>query len=73
MTVLYIDINMFIDFYQSVTDRLKVFGELTQRADKVILPEQTIREFRRNRIYCLARLAKNIETKPVVSLFTSVR
>ncbi|SRR6266567_1259204 len=61
MTRIYIDTNVFLDFYQAATDRLGVFRELVHRADKVILTEQTVGEFKRNRIARLTELARNIE------------
>jgi uncharacterized protein with PIN domain len=61
MTRIYIDTNVFLDFYQAATDRLAVFQDLVRRADKVILTEQTVREFKRNRITRLTELARNIE------------
>jgi predicted nucleic acid-binding protein len=49
MTRIYIDTNVFLDFYQSATDRMAVFQQLFERVDCIILPEQTVKEFRRNR------------------------
>jgi predicted nucleic acid-binding protein len=71
MARIYIDTNVFLDFYQSSTDRLAVFHELVKRASKVILPEQTLREFRRNRNARLSKLAKDVEANREGALFTT--
>ena len=71
MTKIYIDTNVFLDFYQAASDRLKVFGELVSRASIVILPEQTVSEFRRNRSARLIFLAKVIEDKAISTLHTT--
>ena len=67
----YIDTNVFLDFYQAATDRLAVFQELSKRSPRVILTEQTVREFRRNRTARLSELARNIDKAAEISLFTT--
>lgn len=63
MTIkLYIDTNIFLDFYQSANDRFVVFTELDSRASEIIITEQTINEFYRNRSLRLSELAKKIQT-----------
>jgi len=49
MIQVYIDTNVFLDFYQSATDRMAIFHELLDRPDCIVVPEQTVREVRRNR------------------------
>jgi len=57
MSLVYIDTNVFLGFYQLSKDRLIVFKEILDRAQNVILTQQTVEEFRRNRIVILMRLA----------------
>jgi len=71
MARVYIDTNVFLDFYQSATDRLGVFQQLVERAGQVVLTEQTVKEFRRNRAARLATLAKEIRRKAQASVFTT--
>ncbi|MFO0976418.1 MAG: PIN domain-containing protein [Planctomycetaceae bacterium] len=68
--LVYIDTNIFIDFYQSATDRLDAFNEIIARASQVVLPEQTVNEFHRNRVGCLATLLEKIEKNAKPSLHT---
>jgi len=60
MVLAYIDTNVFLDFYQSSTDRLAVFQDVVPRATHVLLTEQTVNEFKRNRIARLTQLAENV-------------
>jgi hypothetical protein len=71
MAKIYIDTNVFPDFYQAGNDRLKVFAELVERADSIILTEQTLREFRRNRSKRLSAQAKMLEDRFIVANHTT--
>jgi predicted nucleic acid-binding protein len=71
MTHIYIDTNVFLDFYQSATDRLKVFKDLHARAERILVTEQTVAEFRRNRVALLVDLAANIKKTSNVQIFTT--
>lgn len=68
---IYIDTNVFLDFYQSATDRIAVFEEIISRAEFVVLTEQTITEFKRNRIARLLELSRNIDKASTVQLYTT--
>jgi predicted nucleic acid-binding protein len=68
---IYIDTNVYLDFYQSATDRLKVFEDLHSRAEAILVTEQTVAEFRRNRIARLIDLAANIKKTANVQVFTT--
>lgn len=68
--LVYIDTNIFVDFYQSATDRLDAFNEIVAVAPQVVLPDQTVDEFHRNRVGCLARLIANINKTAKPSLHT---
>jgi rRNA-processing protein FCF1 len=71
MAQVYIDTNVFLDFYQAATDRIAVFAEIVGRATRIVMPEQSIVEFYRNRAGRLAELARKIADAPPPSLFTS--
>lgn len=57
MPEIFVDTNVFLDFYQSTTDRLAILQQLLDRADCFVFPEQTVREFRRNRARRLNKIA----------------
>ncbi|MEM9625798.1 MAG: PIN domain-containing protein [Pseudomonadota bacterium] len=61
MVKIYIDTNIFLDFYQSGKDRLGVFREIHEQYKHIVLAEQTIDEFLRNRISRLKILKKAIQ------------
>jgi len=71
MTRIYIDTNVFLDFYQSATDGMAIFQELLARADCIVVPEQTVREFRRNRAARLSKLAKLVEKSTNINVHTT--
>lgn len=71
MTNIYIDTNVFLDFYQAATDRMVVFRELMARVESIVVPEQTIMEFRRNRAKRLIQLADQVEKSARVSIHTT--
>ncbi len=53
MPRLYIDTNIFMRFYDAHEDRLEQLAELRAKAPRLIVPEQTESEFRRNRLTVL--------------------
>lgn len=71
MVSIYIDTNVFLDFYQSATDRMGIFQELRARVDCIVVPEQTMREFRRNRAARLIHLADQVEKSASVNVHTT--
>jgi predicted nucleic acid-binding protein len=71
MSLVYIDTNVFLDFYQASTDRLTVFEDIVGRSKSVLLTQQTVNEFRRNRVNCLAKLVGQIEKAPNPQLYTT--
>jgi len=71
MPVIYIDTNVFLDFYQASTDRLAVFEDILGRSKSVLLTQQTVNEFRRNRIARLTTLADHIRKGPHPQLHTT--
>jgi len=71
MTRIYIDTNVFLDFYQSAKYRMAIFQELLARADCIVVPEQTVREFRRNRAARLIKLAELVEESSKINVHTA--
>lgn len=71
MALIYIDTNVYLDFYQSATDRLSTFEELVKYANKIIVTEQTTREFLRNRVLRLAILAKEVDKSVSGQFYTT--
>jgi PIN domain len=71
MTSIYIDTNVFLDFYQSATDRMGIFQDLRGRVDSIVVPEQTIREVRRNRAARLTKLAEQVEKSATINVHTT--
>jgi hypothetical protein len=53
MAKIYPDTNRFVDFYQVALDNIDVFDELQKYKGSLVLTEQTITEFRRNRVSTL--------------------
>jgi hypothetical protein len=58
MAKIYPDTNRFIDFYQAALDSIDIFDQLNAFKADIVLTEQTITEFRRNRVSTLRWLAK---------------
>lgn len=71
MSLVYIDTNVFLDFYQSATDRLVVFEEILSRSSSILLTEQTVDEFHRNRVARLTKLAEAVEKSTQQQIFTT--
>ena len=53
MAKIYPDTNRFVDFYQAALESIDVFDELQKYKHSLVLTEQTITEFRRNRVSTL--------------------
>jgi len=66
MTRIYPDTNCFIDFYQGGLGNINIFDELQKYKSSLVLTEQTVTEFRRNRVSTLNRLVKEIGDSNVV-------
>jgi hypothetical protein len=71
VTRIYIDTNVFLDFYQSANDRMGIFHELLERVECIVVPEQTLREFRRNRAARLTQLAAQVEKGANINIHTT--
>lgn len=71
MTKIYIDTNIFLDFYQSTKDRISVFQEIEKHSKSIVLTEQTVSEFRRNKNARLNELSRNIKKTSSVTVHTT--
>jgi hypothetical protein len=61
MAKIYPDTNRFVDFYRTSRVKLVVLDELLKNKGSVVLTEQTIAEFRRNRVSALNKLVKQFQ------------
>lgn len=66
-----IDTNIYLDFYRSNRDTLKLFEELSNHFDKIILTDQIIMEFERNRETVIRRVKQSFEAESNIDSFSS--
>ncbi|MCW2484958.1 DUF4935 domain-containing protein [Candidatus Symbiopectobacterium sp. NZEC127] len=71
MTKLFVDTNIYLDFYRAASDRLSLFDELKKLGDTLIISEQGYKEFQRNRTVELARLSAEIKKTTSISIYTT--
>ncbi|MCW2107151.1 UNVERIFIED_ORG: hypothetical protein M2402_004342 [Rahnella aquatilis] len=71
MTKLFVDTNIYLDFYRAASDRLSLFDELKKLGDTLIISEQGYKEFQRNRTVELARLSTEIKRTTSISIYTT--
>lgn len=70
MPLIYIDTNVYLDFYQAAHDSVAVFDELYAVRENLAITEQTGLEFTRNRNSRLAQLVSNIKKSNSLSPYT---
>lgn len=70
MTLIYIDTNVYLDFYQAAHDPIAVFDELHKVRENLVITEQTGKEFARNRNSRLAQLVGNIKKSNATTPYT---
>jgi len=63
MAKIYPDTNRFLDFYRSADDKIDIFDELQKYTGNLVLTEQTITEFRRNRVSTLKNQATQFKER----------
>lgn len=68
---IFIDANIYLDFYRSNNDAIKVFDELIKNSASVILTDQIIDEFFRNREVVLRMLKNKFRAETEVESFSS--
>jgi len=71
MTKLFIDTNIYLDFYRAASDRLSLFEELKKMRSSLIISEQGYKEFQRNRTVQLTKLSAEIERTTSTSIYTT--
>ncbi|WP_418157145.1 PIN domain-containing protein (plasmid) [Pantoea agglomerans] len=71
MTKLFIDTNIYLDFYRAASDRLSLFEELKKLRSSLIISEQGYKEFQRNRTVQLTKLSAEIERTTSSSIYTT--
>ncbi|WP_449439605.1 PIN domain-containing protein [Pseudomonas migulae] len=71
MTKLFVDTNIYLDFYRAASDRLSLFEELKKLKNILIISEQGYREFQRNRTIQLTKLGAEIKRTSSVSIYTT--
>jgi len=68
---IYVDTNWFLSFFQSNHERHSLLEEVRHRADLIILTEQNVTEYRRNRAALMRELRSNIEKSTRVQPYTT--
>jgi len=71
VTKLFVDTNIYLDFYRAASDRLSLFDELKKLKNTLIISEQGYREFQRNRTAQLTKLGADIERTSSISIYTT--
>ena len=71
MPQIFIDTNVYLDFYQSSKDRLAVFGELQQNIESIVFVQQSLKEFLRNRTERLSKLSKDVSNSLTSGIYTT--
>ncbi len=72
MAKIYPDTNRFVDFYQAASEKLNVFDQLQAYKEHLVLTEQTIVEFRRNRVSTLKWLSSQFKkTMDIAAPYTT--
>lgn len=66
-----IDTNIFHDFYRSKHESLVILDKLIENSDSIIITEQIVNEFYRNRTKLLREVKKIFEKESNVDSFTS--
>ncbi|ANF50279.1 hypothetical protein A0O34_07010 [Chryseobacterium glaciei] len=60
---LLIDTNIYLDFYRSNKDSIQLLSELSKHFDKIVLTDQIVMEFERNREVVIKALKKSFESE----------
>lgn len=66
-----IDTNIYLDFYRSNNEALKLFKELVDHFDKIILTDQIIIEFERSRESVIKKVSQNFDSESKLENFSS--
>lgn len=71
MAKLYIDTNIYLDFYRSATEPIALIRQLEAYSEHIVMTEQTVDEFFRNRNRVLNLLIKEIEVSSSIRIHTT--
>jgi len=66
-----IDTNIYLDFYRSNKDALKIFDQVIIQSDSIILTDQIIEEFYRNREKIIKTIRRSFESDSKIEDFSS--
>jgi predicted nucleic acid-binding protein len=66
-----IDTNIYLDFYRSNNEALKLFDEMEAHFDKIILTDQIIMEFERSRETVIRKVKQSFESESQIEKFSS--
>jgi predicted nucleic acid-binding protein len=69
--LIYVDTNVFVDFYQSAEDPMALLDELEKHRDILVSTSQTFSEFHRNRASVLLELIKRFEQSVEINPHTT--
>lgn len=68
---LLIDTNIYLDFYRSNKDSIQLLSELSKHFDKIILTDQIVQEFERNREIVIHTMKKSFESESNLQYISS--
>lgn len=68
---IYIDTNIYVDFYQAATDPVGAFDELITRSDVIVCTRQTINEFSRNRARVISKTTEEFKKSAKINPYTT--
>lgn len=68
---LLIDTNIYLDFYRSTKDSIQLLSELAKHFDKIILTDQIVQEFERNREVVINVMKKSFESESNLQYISS--
>ena len=71
MSKIFIDTNIFLGLYESNTNSLTIFKDIRQVEENLVIPDQVISEFLRNRDLILLTLIDNVKKNFQLSLHTT--
>jgi predicted nucleic acid-binding protein len=66
-----IDTNIYLDFYRSNNEALKLFDEMEAHFDRIILTDQIIMEFERSRESVIRKVKQSFESESQLENFSS--
>jgi predicted nucleic acid-binding protein len=68
---IFIDTNIYLDFYRSNSHPMEVFNLLKKNIQSIVLTDQVIHEFERNREMVIEKVIKQFSSDSRIDTFTS--